>query len=139
MIDRSTLVLPVTALAACAGGEERWPYQVERSSGVTIVTELPEAESRLRNATTDYGTFFVENDCLQVRVGSAVFTPVLPRGSSYDLQAREIVLDSRRVQLSRQYSLPFAAEIGTEDGEAANAIGLPASCSRRLLGMGAPA
>lgn len=133
----SLSLFSLTALVACGGGRAEWPYAVDRSAAVTIVTELPEAEGRLRNATTDYGTFFIANACLQVRTEAGVYTPVLPRGASFDPKAREIVVGGRRFQLGRRYSLPFAAEIGT--GEAADAIRLPGGCSRRLLSMGAPA
>ncbi|HEX8481379.1 MAG TPA: hypothetical protein VF650_05720 [Allosphingosinicella sp.] len=133
------LLLALAALAACGPGGEEWPFAVSRSSGITIVTERPAAEERLRNATLDHGAFFVAKDCLQVRVGSGVFTPILPRGSSLEAGGSRIVVGGRRFETGRRYSLPFAAEVGPAPGEAAQSIGLPAACSQRLLSMGAPA
>ncbi|MFN3726014.1 MAG: hypothetical protein ACK4SZ_06885 [Allosphingosinicella sp.] len=140
MIVRGNLILlTFAALAACNDDGAEWPYVVDDRSGVAIVTETPEGEQRLRNATTDYGVFFVEGNCLQVRLESGVMTPVFPRGSSFDSGAGEVLVGGRRFQLGQRYSLPFAAEIGTGAGEAAAAIGLPPGCSRRLLAMGSPA
>ena len=133
------LLLALAALAACGRDREEWPFAVSRSSGVTIVTELPAADERLRNATLDYGAFFVGKGCLQVRVGSAAFTPILPRGSSIGKGGGLIVVGGRRFELRRRYSLPFAVEVGAAPGEVAKSIGLPASCSPRLLSMGSPA
>jgi hypothetical protein len=112
---------------------------VGESAGITIVTERPQAGERLRNATTDYGEFFVDKNCLQVRTGSGVFTPVLPQGSSIGASGREIIVGGRPFRTAVRYTLPFANEVGVEPGGAAIAIGLPASCSQRLLSMGSPA
>ena len=134
------MALALGALAACNADREKkvWPFAVGQSSGVTVVTELPEAANRLRNATRDYGTFFVKDGCLQVRVGSTVLTPVLPLGSTLDARGDAIVVGGRRFPIGREYSLPFASEVGAEAGEAAASIGLPDRCSQRLLSMGSP-
>jgi len=132
------LLLTLATLAACSTSQEEWPFAVGQSSGVTIVTELPAADARLRNATLDHGAFFVDNDCLQVRVGSAVFTPILPRGSSLEAGGGRIVVGGRAFEIGRRYSLPFAIEVGSTPGEVAKSIGLPTGCSQRLLSMGSP-
>ena len=134
------MMLALGALAACNADREKkvWPFAVGQSSGVTVVTELPEAANRLRNATRDYGTFFVKDGCLQVRVGSTVLTPVLPLGSTLDARGDAIVVGGRRFPIGREYSLPFASEVGAGAGEAAASIGLPDRCSQRLLSMGSP-
>ena len=90
------------------------------------------------NATLDHGAYFVDNDCLQVRVGSAVFTPILPRGSSLEAGGGRIVVGGRAFEIGRRYSLPFAIEVGSTPGEVARSIGLPTGCSQRLLSMGSP-
>lgn len=140
MIGRAALaLLGLVALGACRPKvAPKWPFAVVQSSGIIIVTELPEAANRLRNATLDHGTFMVKDGCLQVRTLSGVLTPIFPRGSSFDLQRMEVVgAGGRRVQTGRQwqYGLPFAQELG---GEVASVIGLPRQCSQRLLTMGAP-
>jgi hypothetical protein len=138
MIKRMAMLL-VPSLAACGAEREEWPFVVNRTAGVIIVTELPEAEERLRNATLDHGAFFVENDCLQVRVESGVFTPILPAGSSFEAGGNRIMVGGRRLEIAQRYSLPFAVEVGSAPGEVAKSIDLPAGCSQRLLSMGAPA
>ena len=132
-------LLLTIGVTACSGEERAWPFAVASSSGVTLVTQTPEANDWLRNATMDEGEFFVENGCLQVRTDGGVFTPVLPRGATVRAGGEEIVVAGRPLRTGVRYGLPFASEVGREPGEAAKAIGLPTRCSPRLLSMGAPA
>lgn len=132
-------LLLALAAAACSGDEKPWPFTVGESAGIVVVTDLPEAGERLRNATMDYGTFFVEKNCLQLRTDAGTFTPVLPQGATVRAGGEEIVVAGRPLRTGVRYGLPFANEVGGEPGEAAEAIGLPARCSPRLLSMGAPA
>lgn len=133
------ILLGAAALVACHANQPGWPFVVGESEGVTLVTEKPEAAGRLRNATLDYGMFVIANDCLQVRVGTSLFTPVLPGGSSVAAHRKQLIVAGRPLELGRQYSLPFATEVGQVPGEAARAIGLPPRCAQRLMSMGAPA
>ncbi len=55
-----------------------------------------------------------------------------------DARGDAIVVGGRRFPIGREYSLPFASEVGAEAGEAAASIGLPDRCSQRLLSMGSP-
>ncbi len=135
-------VIPGVALAVlggCASDEREWPFLVAESSGVTIVTELSVAdEGGMRNATMDYGTFLVRNDCLHVRLESGLYTSVLPEGASISSDRREIVVKGQRLRLGKEYALPFASQVGLVPEEAAKSIGLPDRCTQRLLTMGVP-
>lgn len=133
------ILLGAAAAGACHAHKKPWPFVVGQSAGVTLVTERPEAEGRLRNATLNYGAFFINKDCLQVRVGTLVFTPVLPRGSSISADKSQLAVAGRLLEMGRRYSLPFATEVGRTPGEAASALGVPSRCSQRLMSMGAPA
>lgn len=135
---KEQIALLFAALGACGSGSAPLPFAVGESEGVTLVTELPEGRGRLRNATLNYGTFFVARKCLQLRVGGDVFTPVLPHGARLAEGASAIMVGGRRFEAGRRYSLPFASEVGPDPDEVARAIRLPPRCAQRLMSIGAP-
>lgn len=129
------------ALSTCeAEPRPSWSdlYLVSRSSGVAIVTKLPNAEKRLSNHNLGYGEFLVANDCLQVRFEGTMFTPILPRGTAMTPGGGEFIVGDSRIRIGPRYALPSAGEVRNST-QAAAAIGMPAQCAQRLLTMGMPA
>ena len=123
----------------CGRDSPEWPFVVNRSAGIVVVTETGDDEGRLRNTVNEYGWFFVRNACLPVRVGDADFTPVLPRRDEIAPDGKSFTIGGQRIDADRSYTLPFATEVGSHSGEAAASIGLPAACWRRPMSMGYPA
>ena len=128
----------LAALVACGTTKSSSPFMVSRSSGIVFVRQVLDGQDRLRNATVDYGTFYIAGECLQVRLATGEFTPILPAEVDIDPQRQTFAVGGKSLKMGVQYTLPFANEVGSQAGEVASAIGLPGSCSQRLLSMGLP-
>lgn len=125
--------LPVwllAALCACEGEQRSWGFVVGESTGVTLVTEGADQSDMTWNATAGTGIFFIQNGCLQVRESSAVWTPVLPAGTSISADRQALVVGGTRLELGRTHDLTYPADL---PADAAATIRLPERCAQRLL------